>query len=138
MAWSFIGHSSLISPDPRPTSGDFAEVKWISFHNYQYHRIECGDVVEDNFHYFYVIIFMCQWLASSLCFSPGTPLFSTNKTDQHVITEILLKVVLNIITQCIYVLNFWTIEFSNLHNNEYLPRLEVGIPLERFPSYYIS
>lgn len=24
MAWSFIGLSSLISPDPRPTSGDFA------------------------------------------------------------------------------------------------------------------
>jgi hypothetical protein len=28
-------------------------------------------------------------------FSPGTPVSSTNKTDQHYITEILLKVVLN-------------------------------------------
>jgi hypothetical protein len=28
-------------------------------------------------------------------FSPGTPVSSTNKTDRHDITEILLKVVLN-------------------------------------------
>jgi hypothetical protein len=31
-------------------------------------------------------------------FSPSTPVFSTNKTDRHDITEILLKVVLNTIT----------------------------------------
>ena len=31
-------------------------------------------------------------------FSPGTPLSSTNKTDSHDITEILLKVALNTIT----------------------------------------
>jgi hypothetical protein len=31
-------------------------------------------------------------------FSPGTPVSSTNKTDCHDITEILLKVVLNTIT----------------------------------------
>jgi hypothetical protein len=30
-------------------------------------------------------------------FSPGTPLFSTNKTDRHDIAEILLKVALNTI-----------------------------------------
>ena len=30
--------------------------------------------------------------------SPGTPVSSTNKTDSHDITEILLKVVLNTIT----------------------------------------
>ena len=30
-------------------------------------------------------------------FSPGTPVSSTNKTDHHDITEILLKVVLNTI-----------------------------------------
>jgi hypothetical protein len=34
---------------------------------------------------------VCQWL------SPGTPLSSTNKTDLHDITEILLKVALNAI-----------------------------------------
>jgi hypothetical protein len=32
-------------------------------------------------------------------FSPGPPDFSTNKTDRHDITEILLKVALNTIKQ---------------------------------------
>ena len=32
------------------------------------------------------------------CFSPGTPVSSTNKTDRHDITEIVLKVDLNTIT----------------------------------------
>jgi hypothetical protein len=32
-------------------------------------------------------------------FSPGTPVFSSNKTNHHDITEILLKVVLNAIKQ---------------------------------------
>ena len=31
--------------------------------------------------------------------SPGTPVFSTNKTDRHDITEILLKVGLSTINQ---------------------------------------
>jgi hypothetical protein len=41
---------------------------------------------------------VCQWLATGQCFSPGTPVSSTNKTYHHDITEILLKVALNIIT----------------------------------------
>jgi len=40
---------------------------------------------------------VCQWLATGRCFSPGTPVSSTNKTDRHEITEILLKVALNTI-----------------------------------------
>jgi len=40
-----------------------------------------------------------MWLATGRWFSPGTPVSSTNKTDRHDITEILLKVVLNIINQ---------------------------------------
>ena len=36
---------------------------------------------------------LCQW------FSPGSPVSSTNKTDHHDITEILLKVALNTIKQ---------------------------------------
>ena len=40
----------------------------------------------------------CQWLATGLWFSPGILVSSTNKTDRHDITEILLKVVLNITT----------------------------------------
>ena len=34
----------------------------------------------------------------SRCFSPGTPVSATNKTDLHDITKILLKVALNNIT----------------------------------------
>ena len=40
---------------------------------------------------------VCQWLAAGQWFSPGTPVSSTNKTDRHDITEILLKGVLNTI-----------------------------------------
>ena len=42
---------------------------------------------------------VCQWLAAGQWFSPGPPVSSTNKTDCHDITEILLKVVLNTIKQ---------------------------------------
>ena len=35
---------------------------------------------------------VCQWLAAGRWFSLGTPVSSTNKTDRHDITEILLKV----------------------------------------------
>jgi hypothetical protein len=34
---------------------------------------------------------VCQWLAAGWWFSPGTPTSSTNKTDRHNITEILLS-----------------------------------------------
>ena len=36
-----------------------------------------------------------QWLATDRWFSPGPPVSSTNKTDRHDITELLLKVALN-------------------------------------------
>ena len=42
---------------------------------------------------------VCQWLATSLWFSMGPPVSSTNKTDRHDITQILLKVALNTIKQ---------------------------------------
>jgi len=41
---------------------------------------------------------VCQWLAAGGWFSSGTPVSSTNKTDHHDITEILLKVALKTIT----------------------------------------
>ena len=59
----------------------------------------------------YIIICdkVCQWLAPSRWFSPGTPVSSTNKIDSHAITEILLKVALNtiilILTPNIYCAN---------------------------------
>ena len=40
---------------------------------------------------------VCQWLATGRWLSPGTPVSSTNKTNRHDITEILLKVQLNTI-----------------------------------------
>ena len=42
---------------------------------------------------------ICQWLATGRWFSPSTQVSSTNKTDRHDITEILLKVALNTIKQ---------------------------------------
>ena len=42
---------------------------------------------------------VCQLLATSRWFSPGTPVSSTNKTDRHDIAEILLKVTINTIKQ---------------------------------------
>jgi len=41
---------------------------------------------------------VCQWLVTGRWFSPVTQVSSTNKTDCHDITEILLKVVLNTVT----------------------------------------
>ena len=40
---------------------------------------------------------VCQWLATGRWFSPGPSASSTNRTDRHDITEILLKVALNTI-----------------------------------------
>ena len=42
---------------------------------------------------------VCQWLATGWWFSPGLPVSSTNKTDHHDITEMLLEVALNTIKQ---------------------------------------
>jgi hypothetical protein len=41
---------------------------------------------------------ICQQFATGQWFSPHTPVSSTSKIDHHDITEILLKVVLNILT----------------------------------------
>jgi hypothetical protein len=42
---------------------------------------------------------VCQWLSAGQCCSPGTPVSSTNKTNHHDITEIVLREELNAITQ---------------------------------------
>ena len=39
---------------------------------------------------------VCQWLATGQWLSPGPSVSSTNKTDHHDITEILLKVALKL------------------------------------------
>ena len=49
---------------------------------------------------------VCQWLATGLLFSTGTPVSSTNKTVLHDIAQILLKVALSTITPLICPLRF--------------------------------
>jgi hypothetical protein len=45
---------------------------------------------------------VCQWLTAGRWFSMGTSVSSTNKTNRHGITEILLKVALSTINQPTY------------------------------------
>jgi hypothetical protein len=69
-----------------PGEGYFEHTWWRLFQKH---------VVRTKFDIYYYLV--CQWLVARRCFSPGTPVSSTNKTDRHDITEILLKVVLNTI-----------------------------------------
>ena len=62
---------------------------------------------------------VCKWLATSQCFSPGPPNSSTNKTDRHDITEILLKVALNTINK----------QTSSLTEQNKRPWRDVGNPV---------
>ena len=49
---------------------------------------------------------VCPWLATGWWFSPCTLVSTTNKTDRHDITKILLKVALNTITLILHVISF--------------------------------
>ena len=51
---------------------------------------------------------VCRWLLTGRWFSPSPPVSSTNKTDRHDVTEILLKVSLNTIKQTLCGLNFYS------------------------------
>jgi hypothetical protein len=46
---------------------------------------------------------VCQWLATGLWFTLGTPVSSSNKIDLHDIIKILLKVVLYTINLTLYI-----------------------------------
>ena len=48
---------------------------------------------------------VCQWPSTDRWFSPDTPISSTNKTDRHDITEILLQLALNTINQKLSTIN---------------------------------
>ena len=70
-------------------------------------------------------------LAAGRWFSPGTLVSSTNKTDSHDITEILLKVVLNTITQNHYIFcfryhqgNVYVIDVSQSVEHDHVHALE--------------
>ena len=60
----------------------------------------------------------CQWLEAGRGFSPGTPVFFTNKTGRHNITEILLKVVLNTINSHLPWYNFTHRNVCNPRHDE--------------------
>ena len=51
----------------------------------------------------HVYLIVCQLLATGQCFSPGTLVYSTNKTNRYNIPEILLKVTLNTINPSPYI-----------------------------------
>jgi hypothetical protein len=59
---------------------------------------------------------VCQWPATGRWFFPGTPVSSTNKTDHHDITKILLKVALNTIKptnkQLDWIVHSWLLTFD--------------------------
>ena len=78
---------------------------------------------------------VCQWLAAGRWFSPDS---STNKTNSHDITEILLKVALNTITPFICQnkhwhsqLILWRCYFSSVRHNiwfwQFLPHFKVDL-----------
>jgi hypothetical protein len=53
-----------------------------------------------------IMVLIVWWLGTGRWFSPGTTVSSTNRTDCHDITEILLKMALNTITlTCIRLLS---------------------------------
>jgi hypothetical protein len=49
---------------------------------------------------------VCKWLATGRWLSSGTPASSTNKTDRHDITAILLKVTVNTTTLTLLILDY--------------------------------
>ena len=59
---------------------------------------------------------VCQWLAAGRWFSPGNPVSSTNKTDRHDITELLLKVAFNTINLNLNIHEYVEVEGIVLQN----------------------
>jgi hypothetical protein len=68
----------------------------------------------------------CEFL---LWYSPGSSVSSTNKTDHHNITEILLKVALNpinqIITFLLYSVNYFRLVAEKINKNERKNKAEI-------------
>ena len=73
---------------------------------------------------------VCQWLAEGRCFSTGTPVSFTNKTDRQDIIEILLKVALNLYTL--------TLKNSQKSENTMAKRIEGQTDKRWFTKYYIK
>ena len=63
---------------------------------------------------------LCQWLVTGRWCSLGTPVSSTNKTDRHDITEILLKVALNTIKPALLGYNMFSGRLSKVVNKKWM------------------
>jgi hypothetical protein len=66
---------------------------------------------KDFLHWDFIYRKFCQWLVTCQWFSPGTPVSSTNKTDHHDITEILLKVALSTINHVCQIWYFFCFKY---------------------------
>ena len=104
MATSFSGGRSRSTRREPPTMGQATgKLDHLRL------RFEC--TLFCNLHY--VCDKVCQWLTAGRWFSLWILLFpSTNKTDRHDITEILLKVTLNTLNHWVY--NFWLIHHETV------------------------
>jgi hypothetical protein len=77
---------------------------------------------------------VCQWLATGRWFSPGTPVSSTNKTDSHDISEILLKVTLHSINwKPLYPV---IIVFNTKKSNGSFPCVSISYSKHLFPDLF--
>ena len=65
----------------------------------------------------------CLWLERDRLFFPGPPVSSTNKTDRHIIIEILLKVALNTITITLNLVCIWLCNRKTFEHKFLLPFL---------------
>ena len=81
---------------------------------------------------------ICQWLATSRWFSPSTPVSSTNKTDHHDITEILLKVALNTINPPLETQKYFHHNLSSIWTHWSWHRIKVQIDLRDSSPLFVS
>jgi hypothetical protein len=75
---------------------------------------------------------MQLYVVAGQWFSPGTLVSSTNKTDCHDITEILLKVALNTITLIIALSHICMLDFQIKSNMKLSLKIMVGRDWEEF------
>ena len=88
---------------------------------------------------------VCQRLVAGRSFSPHTLVSSTNKTDSHDITEILLKMALNIINQtkskpfmlsfCFFYFYNW---YTNVHTKYEGTQDKKGLPHTTDNNFYLT
>ena len=74
---------------------------------------------------YYIYIYECHKvrLSVTLWLSPGTHVSSTNKTDRHDLTEIVLKWALNtIFLLYIYIMCYICLEDADILNNIYISK----------------